>query len=170
MNEHPVIQLLNQHAEVLSGENIELFNRLLGLHSFHNSRRTNFDLSNRAFTHLGVLLKLGRKMRGDLEKCISLDKGFSQYTFRKDDPRVALAIKWFKETLKDREGSIWTHYSIPKPTKKRKRNVSNEEKKEGEIGLDNKHIRRKSQTQNQIHLQIKLIQKKKQSTKWVFNW
>ena len=41
------------------------------------------------------------------------------------------------------EGSIWTHYSIPKPTKKRKRKVSNEEKKEGESGLDNKHIKAK---------------------------
>src|SRR3954454_22784831 len=73
--EHPVITLLEKCPSVLVGDNIELLNRLLAQHSMRSSRRSDLDLLNSAYTHLGIMTHHGMAMQEDIKKSINLDKG-----------------------------------------------------------------------------------------------
>ena len=87
-NGHPVMRMLQQYPHMMSGENIELLNRLLAQHTVRSSRRSEFELLNPTYKSLGIMLLNGLVLSPDFEKVVSLKKGRSHFTFSENDPKI----------------------------------------------------------------------------------
>ncbi len=65
-NGHPVMKMLEQYPQMMSGENIELLNRLLAQHTERSSRRSEFQELDPTYKSLGMMLINGLRLSEDM--------------------------------------------------------------------------------------------------------
>lgn len=108
------MKMLEQYPQMMSGENIELLNRLLAQHTERSSRRSEFQELEPTYRSLGMMLINGLTLSEDMSKVLSLKKGKSHFTFEEDDPRIDVAVQFFNRMLDDMESEVWRHYRYPR--------------------------------------------------------
>jgi hypothetical protein len=127
---HPMLHLVLNHTEALMGEDIEIFNRVLGQHTHYDSRRGQAGNLDYAYKLMGLLVHLGIEFEGEGAPVFNITKGNRRYRFANHDDVVELAKKFLSETLDGMKQETWEHYKFPEPKRKRKKPQASDDVKE----------------------------------------
>jgi hypothetical protein len=112
--DHPVLQLFKQCPEIFIGEDIELGNRYLSQFSKNDSRRSNYDLLNRAYQSLGLMLHSGVILDDENEEIKGFTKGNRRYQLQENIGTMKKIKEYWEEVVVELGNGTWHHYKIPR--------------------------------------------------------
>ncbi len=110
---HPFLNFFVHYAEFLNGEEIELGNRLLSQTTKSDSRRSDAEVLSHTYQGIGMMLHSGMELHLELDELKPFSKGSRRYTFRDNDPTIAMTCKFIHKMSEEMILGSWQHYFMP---------------------------------------------------------